>query len=122
VPRTAVLAVGQLFLHEPRDEAAELKPDHRDALQELLRQVAGQVATVLNAWRSCGREWKLRPAGSRNCSPAAALTSSLSLKDDLPCDFTCDFTPEPCLLAPCDIVMRLEDTRWECFADSWPSW
>lgn len=48
VPRTAVLVLGQLFMQEPRDEAAELKPDHRDALEELLRQVAGQVATALN--------------------------------------------------------------------------
>jgi flagellar motor switch protein FliN/FliY len=48
VPRIALLALGQLFLQEPRDEAAELKPDHRDALEELLRQVAGQAATALN--------------------------------------------------------------------------
>src|SRR5689334_104092 len=30
VPRTAVLVLGQLFMQEPRDEAAELKSDHRD--------------------------------------------------------------------------------------------
>jgi flagellar motor switch protein FliN len=47
VPRTAVLALGQTFLQEPRDPAAELKADHRDAVEELLRQVAGQVATAL---------------------------------------------------------------------------
>src|ERR1700680_752364 len=47
VPRIAVLALGQLFLQEPREKAAELTPDHRDALEELLRQVAGQVATAL---------------------------------------------------------------------------
>jgi hypothetical protein len=27
-----------------------------------------------------------------------------------------------CLLALCDIVMRLEDTRWECVPDFWQSW
>jgi Type III flagellar switch regulator (C-ring) FliN C-term len=51
-----------------------------------------------------------------------ALTSSLSVNDELPCDFTWDFTPAPSLLPPCDIVMRLEDTRWECVPDFWPSW
>jgi flagellar motor switch protein FliN len=48
VPRIAVLVLGQLFLQEAREEAAELKPDHRDALEELLRQVAGKVATALS--------------------------------------------------------------------------
>jgi flagellar motor switch protein FliN len=73
VPRIAVLALGQLFLQEPRDEAAELSPDHRDALEELLRQVAGQVATALTprwgdvqlrvepgeapTWSSAARGW-----------------------------------------------------------------
>jgi flagellar motor switch protein FliN/FliY len=49
VPRAVVLAVGQLFLQESQDATAELKPDHRDALQELLRQTAGQLATALSA-------------------------------------------------------------------------
>ena len=58
VPRIAVLALGQLFLQEPRDEVAELKPDHRDALEELLRQVSGQVATALNPrWGDVHCEW-----------------------------------------------------------------
>jgi flagellar motor switch protein FliN/FliY len=73
VPRTAVLALGQLFLQEPGDEAAELKPDHRDALEKLLREVAGHVATALNprwgelqlrvepgpalTWSAAGRGW-----------------------------------------------------------------
>ena len=48
LPRAAVLGLGQLFLSETQDAAAELKPDHRDAVEELLRQVAGQVATALN--------------------------------------------------------------------------
>jgi len=49
VPRGVVLAVGQLSLQESQDATAELRPDHRDALQELLRQAAGQVATALSA-------------------------------------------------------------------------
>jgi flagellar motor switch protein FliN/FliY len=47
IPRTAVLGLGQLFMSEPQDAAAELKSDHRDAVGELLRQVAGQAATAM---------------------------------------------------------------------------
>jgi flagellar motor switch protein FliN/FliY len=48
VPQIAVLTLGQLFLQEPREETAELKPDHHEALEEVLRRVAGQVATALS--------------------------------------------------------------------------
>jgi len=47
VPRVAVLGLGQLFMGEAQDPNAELKPDFRDAVQELARQVAGQTATAL---------------------------------------------------------------------------
>lgn len=49
VPRIAVLALGQLFLQEPPDATVQLKPDHRHALEELLRQAAGQVAPALGS-------------------------------------------------------------------------
>jgi flagellar motor switch protein FliN/FliY len=47
IPRDAVLALAQLFLSEIRDAAAEFKPDHQQAVEELLRQVAGHAATAL---------------------------------------------------------------------------
>jgi CheY-specific phosphatase CheX len=47
IPREAVLALAQLFLSEARDAAAEFKPDHQEAVEELLRQVAGLAATAL---------------------------------------------------------------------------
>jgi flagellar motor switch protein FliN len=47
LPRPAVLALAQLFLSEAQDAATEFKPDHREAVEELLRQVAGQAATAL---------------------------------------------------------------------------
>jgi flagellar motor switch protein FliN/FliY len=47
LPRNVVLSLAQLFLSEPQDPVAEFKPDHRDAAEELLRQVAGQAATAL---------------------------------------------------------------------------
>src|SRR5579872_2726404 len=47
IPRDAVVALAQLFLSEARDPAAEFKPDHQEAVEELLRQVAGHAATAL---------------------------------------------------------------------------
>lgn len=80
VPRTVVLALGQLFMQEPQDAAAELKPDHRDALEELLRQAAGQAATALSSrwgetqlriessvapsWSAGARGWIISAAGT----------------------------------------------------------
>jgi flagellar motor switch protein FliN/FliY len=49
LPRTAALAMGQLLLGENRDPGAEFKPDHGEAAEELLRQVAGHAATALKA-------------------------------------------------------------------------
>lgn len=47
IPRDAVLVLAQLFLSETRDASAEFKPDHQQAVEELLRQVAGYAATAL---------------------------------------------------------------------------
>ncbi len=47
IPRTAVLGMAQLFLSEAQDAAAEFKPDHKEAVEELLRQIAGHAATAL---------------------------------------------------------------------------
>lgn len=41
------LAIAQLFLGETQDAAAALNSDHREAIEELLRQVAGHVASGL---------------------------------------------------------------------------
>lgn len=49
VPRAVVFALGQVFLKEAQDAAAEARPDHRNAVEELLRQVTGQVATALSS-------------------------------------------------------------------------
>lgn len=46
-PRATVLAAAQFFLGEPQDSATEFKPTHQEALEELLRQVAGHAATAL---------------------------------------------------------------------------
>jgi flagellar motor switch protein FliN len=43
------LLLAQTFLAESIDPNAELKQDHKDALEELLRQVAGPTATALKS-------------------------------------------------------------------------
>jgi flagellar motor switch protein FliN len=49
IPRAAVIALAQVFLSEAQNAAAEFKPDHQEAVEELLRQVAGHAATALRA-------------------------------------------------------------------------
>jgi flagellar motor switch protein FliN len=49
VPQAVVLGLGQLFMQEPQDPTVALKPDHRDALEELLRQAAGLVTSAVNS-------------------------------------------------------------------------
>jgi flagellar motor switch protein FliN len=49
IPKVAALGMARSFLGEPQDAAAELKPDHSPALEELLRQVAGHAATAVKA-------------------------------------------------------------------------
>ena len=79
VPRVAVLALGQLFLQEPREEAAKLKPDHRDALEELLRQVAGQVATALSPrWGDAQLRVETGPAPTWSAAARGWLVSAPS--------------------------------------------
>jgi len=47
IPRVSALALAQIFLGEAQAPAAEFKPEHQEAVEELLRQVAGYVATTL---------------------------------------------------------------------------
>jgi flagellar motor switch protein FliN len=47
LPGTGTLSLAQLFLSEAQDANAEFKPEHREAAEELLRQIAGQAATAL---------------------------------------------------------------------------
>jgi flagellar motor switch protein FliN/FliY len=47
LPRLVALAVSQLFLGETQDPTLEFKADNREAVEELLRQIAGHIATSL---------------------------------------------------------------------------
>src|SRR5262249_2136170 len=46
---TVALGLSQLFMGETQNASAEIDADHREAVQELLRQVAGQAATALTS-------------------------------------------------------------------------
>jgi flagellar motor switch protein FliN len=83
LPRAVVLALAQLFLGEPQDVAAEFRADHKEAVEELLRQIAGHVATALKpswgevqlqveaaappSWPPAARGW-LRSTSDTPCS------------------------------------------------------
>jgi flagellar motor switch protein FliN/FliY len=47
IAQAVMVGVAQLFLSEPQDAAVDFKPDHQEAAEELLRQVAGHAATSL---------------------------------------------------------------------------
>jgi flagellar motor switch protein FliN len=47
IPPAVALTMAQLFLGETPDAKAEFKTDHREAVEELLRQVAGHAASAL---------------------------------------------------------------------------
>jgi flagellar motor switch protein FliN/FliY len=71
MPRAAVIALAQLFLSEAQDAAAEFKPDHQEAAEELLRQVAGHAATALKPrWGEV--QLRLESGAASSWSPGAS--------------------------------------------------
>ncbi len=49
LPQIAAQGLAQFFLGEAQDPAAEFKSDFREAIEELLRQVAGHCATAIKS-------------------------------------------------------------------------
>ena len=49
IPSTSIVRLAQIFMSEPSAPAVDVTSDHREAAEELLRQVAGLVATALKA-------------------------------------------------------------------------
>jgi flagellar motor switch protein FliN len=47
LPQSAAQDLAQIFLGETQDAAAEFKSDYREAIEELVRQVAGHTVTAL---------------------------------------------------------------------------
>jgi flagellar motor switch protein FliN/FliY len=65
IPKVSGLGMARLFLGEPQDAAAEFQPDHGQALEELLRQVAGHVATAVKPrWGEVQFQVQTAPAPS----------------------------------------------------------
>jgi len=71
IPRASVLALAQIFMGEPLAAAAEFKPEHREAVEELLRQISGHVATAVKPrWGEV--QLRLEPASPVSWSPGAS--------------------------------------------------
>jgi flagellar motor switch protein FliN/FliY len=47
LPQGAARGLAQFFLGEAQDATADFKPDYREAIEELMRQVAGHAATAM---------------------------------------------------------------------------
>ena len=71
LPAASTLRLAQIFMSEPAACEAELTPDHREAAVELLRQVAGLVATSLKAsWGEV--QLRLEPSAGAPSWPASS--------------------------------------------------
>ena len=96
LPQTAVLSLAQLLLSEAQDRAAEFKPEHREAAEELIRQIAGQTATAL-----AGRwgEVQLRAELAEAPSWAAGLSGWIVSPAGAPAQFWLEWQLSASLLA-----------------------
>jgi flagellar motor switch protein FliN len=81
LPAASILHLAQIFVSEPATPDAEVTPDHREAVVELLRQVAGLVATALKAsWGDV--QHRLETSAGAPSWPASS-TAWLRAGDDL---------------------------------------
>ncbi len=69
-PEAGALALAQILVSEQLNAAVPFDNDRRDAFEELLRQVLGQVATSLK--QAAGSEVEVKPSGSEVPSWAGA--------------------------------------------------
>jgi flagellar motor switch protein FliN/FliY len=75
LPRASALRLAQQFVGEPVDENKEFTAENREAVEELLRQIAGQVAV------SCNPRWgevSIRTELSEAPAWPAAVTAMLN--------------------------------------------
>jgi flagellar motor switch protein FliN/FliY len=61
-PEAGALALAQVLVSEPPDPSVPFDTDRRDAFDELIRQVLGQIATSLKS--AAGGEVELKPSGT----------------------------------------------------------
>jgi flagellar motor switch protein FliN len=75
--QTMALVLAQTFMGETPDAAAEFKPEYREAIEELFRQIAGQVASVLKAtWGEVQIRLEAGPPPSWPAASTAWLTAA----------------------------------------------
>lgn len=101
---SVALGLSQLFMGETQNASSEIDADHREAVQELLRQVAGQAATTLTSgfgevqlhieasaapsWSSGASGWLMAKGESAPCrieiewQLSAALNAALTTPAD----------------------------------------
>jgi flagellar motor switch protein FliN len=71
LPAASARALAQLFMSEPANPDAALVPEHREAVLELMRQVAGHAATALKpGWGEV--QLRLDPASGAPSWPASS--------------------------------------------------
>jgi flagellar motor switch protein FliN/FliY len=89
IPRASALALAQMFVGEPPAPAAEFKPEHREAVEELLRQVAGHVATALKPrWGEVQLRLESGPAPSWSPGASGWLAASGDVHIILECQLS----------------------------------
>ncbi len=79
VPSSSAVRLAQKFLGQT-EAAAEITAEHKETLEELLRQIAGLAATALAS--SAGGEVQLHLAASPAPSWSSALTAWLRTRDE----------------------------------------
>jgi flagellar motor switch protein FliN/FliY len=88
------LALAQILVSEQLNAAVPFDKDRRDAYEELLRQVLGQVATSLK--QAAGSEVEVKPSGSEvpSWTGASRLGIQITSKKLLPIHLTILVSPE----------------------------
>ncbi|HXP81323.1 MAG TPA: FliM/FliN family flagellar motor switch protein [Verrucomicrobiae bacterium] len=88
------LALAQVLVTEQLNAAVPFDKDHRDAFEELLRQVLGQVATSLK--QAAGGEVDVKPSGSEvpSWTDASSLKIRITGEKLQPIELTLIVSPE----------------------------
>ncbi len=88
------LVLAQILVTEPPDNSAAFDKDRRDAFEELIRQVLGQIATSLK--KAAGGEVDVKPSGSEVPSWAGASRMGIRITSEKfgPIQLTLIISPE----------------------------
>lgn len=96
LPQPVCTAAAQLFLGEAQDPQAEFKTDYREAVEELLRQVAGHTATALKpGWGEVQMRMEFGAAPSWSVASRGWMNSVAGA----PCRVWLEWQTSPALMA-----------------------